>query len=125
MGGPLPSVLSLLTPPFERRFGLYAGRALHFFLAGLARLRVIVHVPCVLLDDEQSEKLGRELLQCEVCFMGREIMAQDRILLASSVVKRYEFQCALHEVRVTSLVASFPVLCSARPGRPSSLLRRP
>lgn len=104
---------------------MYAGRAFYFFLASLTKLRVIVHVPSVLVDEEQPEKLGRELLHCEVCISGREIVAQDGILIASGVVKRYEFQGALHEVGFTSLVASAPVLRSVHPGRPSNLLRPP
>jgi hypothetical protein len=57
----------------------------------------------VLIDEEQLEKLGRELLQCEVCVSRREIVAQDGILIASCVVVGYEFQGALHELRFTSL----------------------
>ena len=77
---------------------MYAGRAFYFFLAGFAKLRVIVHVPSVLIGEEQPEKLGRELLQCEVCVSQREIVAQDGILIASCVVVGYEFQGALHEL---------------------------
>ena len=101
------------------------GRAFYFFLASLTKLRVIVHVPSVLVDEKQPEKLGRELLHCEVCILGREIVTQDGILIASGVVKRYEFQSALHEDRFTSLVASPPVLRSVHPDRPSTLLRQP
>jgi hypothetical protein len=82
---------------------LYAGRAFYFFLAGLAKLRVIVHVPSVLVDEEQPEKLGRELLHCEVCVSRREVVAQDGIFIASCVVESYEFQGVLHELRFTSL----------------------
>jgi hypothetical protein len=82
---------------------LYAGRAFYFLLAGLAKLRVIVHVPSVLVDEEQPKKLGRELLHGEVCVSGRKIVAQDGILIASCVVVGHEFQGALHDRRFTSL----------------------
>lgn len=75
------------------------GRSLYFSSAGLAELRVIANMEFMLVDNEQTKELGREFAQSEIGFFGRQIMPEERVLVARCVVMGNQFQGARHQTR--------------------------
>jgi hypothetical protein len=51
---------------------------------------------CVLIDDEESKESRREFPHGLVYLIGREVMPEYGVLVATCVISGYEFQALVH-----------------------------